>query len=205
MKIWGRLTSLNVRKVVWAAQELGLEFERIDAGMEHGIVGTVAYRAMNPNGLVPVIEDGGYVLWESNTITRYLCAKHGNDTLYPAGLTARFDAERWMDWQQTTLNRVSGAAFLQWFRIAPDKRDPQVIAASVAQTEPLLALLDQHLASHAFMAGDHFTMADIPIGCEVHRWFNLPQDRPALPHLTRWFEGIAARPAVRGVFDVPLR
>ena len=204
LKIWGRLTSLNVRKVVWAAQELGLAFERIEAGRQFGIVDTPAYRAMNPNGLVPVIEDDGYVLWESNAIVRYLCARHSLGALFPESLERRFDAERWMDWQQTTLNPAGGGAFVQWIRTAPEQRDHAVIDGCVAKMAPLLDLLDRHLSTSAFMVGDSFSMADIPIGCDVHRWYGLPQARPARPHLDRWYAAISGRPGVKGVFDVPL-
>jgi glutathione S-transferase len=202
--IWGRLTSINVRKVVWAAQEAGVAFIRTDAGMAFGMVDTPQYRAMNPNGLVPTLQDGAVVLWESNTIVRYLCAKYAPGTLYSQDLAQRFDAERWMDWQQTTLNRAGGAAFLQWVRTPAAQRDTQAIAQSVAAMEPLMALLDTRLANQSYMAGDHFTMADIPIACEVHRWFGLPQPHPQWINLERWFAAILQRPATRGVLDVPL-
>nr|WP_315849428.1 glutathione S-transferase family protein [uncultured Rhodoferax sp.] len=202
--IWGRLSSLNVRKVVWAAQETGVAFTRSDAGMAYGVVKTPEYLAMNPNALVPTLQDGDFVLWESNAIVRYLCAKYGDATLYPQDLGARFDAERWMDWQQTTLNRDSGGAFAQWFRTPADQRDAAVIARSTANTEPAMAQLNDHLADRAYVGGAHFSMADIPVACDVHRWFGLPQPRPAWPHLERWFAGILARPATRGVLDLPL-
>ena len=111
LKIWGRLSSINVRKVVLAARWLAIPFQRIDAGHEFGMVDTPEYRARNPNGLVPLIEDDGFVLWESNVIVRYLCAKHSAGTFYPQALAARFDAECWMDWQQTTLNPAGRGAF----------------------------------------------------------------------------------------------
>jgi glutathione S-transferase len=202
--IWGRLSSLNVRKVTWAAQETGAAFSRSDAGLAFGVVNTPEYLAMNPNALVPTLKDGDVVLWESNVIVRYLCAKYAPDTLYPQDLAQRFDAERWMDWQQTTLNRESGAAFVQWFRTPAEKRDAAVIAKSVTATEPAMAQLNAHLANRAYLCGEHFTMADIPVACDVHRWFGLPQPRPAWPHLERWFASILARPATRGVLDLPL-
>ncbi len=195
LKIWGRLSSINVRKVVWAALEAGLPFERVDAGMAYGIVDTPAYRAHNPNGLVPLIDDGGFVLWESNAIVRYLLARHAPGMLYPDDLQRRFDAERWMDWQQTTLNRAGGAAFVQWIRTPPERRDMAAIAASVAATEPLLAQLDAHLAQQAHMAGEHFTMADIAVACEIHRWWGLPQPRPPYPHIEAWYARMRERPA----------
>ena len=202
--IWGRLSSINVRKVVWAAQEVGVPYTRSDAGMAFGVVNTSAYRALNPNGMVPTLQDGGLVLWESNVIVRYLCAKYAPGSLYPQELEQRFDAERWMDWQQTTLNPPSGPAFLQWIRTPAELRDMVAIGKSVAATEPLLAQLDAHLATSAYMTGEHFSMADIPLGCGVHRWFGLPQPRPALPHLERWLDTLLQRPATKGVLDFPL-
>jgi glutathione S-transferase len=203
LHIWGRLSSLNVRKVVWAAQETGAPFTRTDAGLAFGVVKTPEYLNLNPNALVPTLQDGELVLWESNVIVRYLCARYA-PALYPQDLAQRFDAERWMDWQQTTLNPASGAAFLQWIRTPEDRRDPAVIAKSVAAMAPLLALLDQHLSQHAYLGGAQFSMADIPVASDIHRWFGLPQPRPAHPHLERWYTSIQARPAVRGVLELPL-
>jgi glutathione S-transferase len=212
LKIWGRISSINVRKVVWCAQELGLAFERVDAGRDFGIVQTPAYRALNPNSLVPTIEDvlddgGRVVLWESNVVVRYLCARHASGTLYPEPLAARFDAERWMDWQQTTLNPAGRDAFMQWVRTPADRRDAAAAARSVADTERLLTRLDAHLATRTHMTGDRFTMADVPIGCELHRWFGLPPaeyKRPAWPNVERYFAMLRARPAARGVLDLAL-
>ncbi len=202
LQLWGRLSSINVRKVVLCAQVLGLDLPRTDAGLAYGIVDTPDYRQRNPNGLVPLLQDGDFTLWESNAIVRYLCARERR--LYPTDLRQRFDAERWMDWQQTTLNPAGSPGFKQWIRTPAAQRNADVIAQSVAATEPLFAMLDQHLSRQAFMAGDALTMADIPIACEVHRWWGLPQPRPAWPHLERWYAGWLARPASRGVLDLPL-
>ena len=206
LRLWGRLSSINVRKVVWAAQELGITLQRTDAGGQFGIVREARYLGLNPNGLVPLIEDEdmGVVLWESNPIVRYLCARHSPGNLYPEDLPTRFMAEQWMDWQQTTLNPAGRDAFVQWIRTAPAQRDEAQIAASVALTEPLMAMLDAHLARQPFMAGERFTMADNPVGCEIHRWWGLPQPRPARPHLDRWYNRVSTRPGARGVLDQPL-
>ena len=204
LTIWGRISSINVRKVVYTAQELGLPFHRIDAGSEFAVVKTPQYLARNPNALVPLLEDGETQLWESNVIVRYLCAKHSPGQLYPLPLPQRFDAERWMDWQQTTLNPAGRNAFVQWFRTPLEQRSMTLIAESTAATERLLALLDSHLSRQPFMAGERMTMADIPIACEVHRWQALPQVRPAHANLERWYNTLRARPAGRGVFDFPL-
>jgi glutathione S-transferase len=175
LQLWGRLSSINVRKVVWSLQELDLPFERTEAGMQFGVVQTPAYLAMNPNAQVPTLRDDDLVLWESNVIVRYLCARYGLDNhLYPDDLALRFDAERWMDWQQSALNRASGQAFVQWIRTPAERRNMQAIANSVAATEALWMMLDHHLSQRRWMLGDNFTMADIPIGCEAHRSNQIP-------------------------------
>jgi glutathione S-transferase len=204
LQIWGRMSSINVKKAVWAAQELGLDFERHEAGGVHGVVKTPAYIALNPNATIPVLQDGAFVLWESNVITRYLCAKHSIGNLYPENLQERFDAERWMAWQQTTANPASRNGFWHLVRLPAAERDPALVAQSNAAVEGLMAILDAHLARRQFMVGERFTMADIPLGCEVHRWFALPQSRAARPHIERWFASLLARPAAKGVLDMAL-
>lgn len=204
MKIWGRLSSINVRKVELTARLLGIDYQRVDAGREFGIVGTPDYLAKNPNAMVPLLEDGAFSLWESNVIVRYLCARFSAGQMYPQELQARFDAERWMDWQQATLNPAGREAFIQLVRVAPGKRQQKLIDDSVTATEPLLDMLERHLATRPFMAGDQLTMADIPIACEMHRWWGLPLPRPTRPHLDRWYAGLLALPASRGVLDLEL-
>jgi glutathione S-transferase len=211
LNIWGRISSINVRKVVWCAQELGLTFQRTEAGGKFGVVTTEEYRQLNPNSLVPAIDDGEgaqrVTLWESNVIVRYLCAKYALGTLYPVELAARFDAERWMDWQQTTLNPAGSPAFRQLVRTPAAERNAAQIAQSIAATEALFALLDAHLATREFLLGDHFTMADIPLGCEAHRWFGLPAidyAHPSWPNVERWFGALRTRVGARGVLDLAL-
>lgn len=204
LRIWGRMSSINVRKVVWTVQALGLAYQRTDAGGPFGVVQTPDYLAHNPNALVPLLEDGPFVLWESNVIVRYLCAKHSDGHLYPNGLEARFDAERWMDWQQTTLNPAGRDAFVQLIRKPGGQVDAAKVEASVAATGPLLDMLDAHLARRPFMAGDTLTMADIPVACEIHRWWGLPLPRKARPHLEAWYRQMRAHPASGGVLDLAL-
>jgi len=204
IRLWGRLSSINVRKAVWTLRELNLPFERLDAGGTFGVVGTPEYRHRNPNGLVPVLEEDGFVLWESNVIVRYLCAQYAPGLLWPESPRERADAERWMDWQQTTLNPAGRNAFLQLVRTPAEKRDADVLARSIAATEALLAILERHLAQRPYLCGGRFTMADIPLGCEAHRWFGLPLERPPLPNVERWYASLRARPATEGVFLLPL-
>ena len=209
LTIWGRITSINVRKVVWCAQELGLPFKRIDAGGVFGGTKTPEYLAMNPNGNIPTMVEGEgadkVTLFESNVIVRYLCARHAPDALYPVALPKRFDAERWMDWQQTAISPAGRDAFLQLVRTPAAQRDAAKIEASIRAMEPLLQLLNQHLATRTHMQGDDFSMADMPLGCEVHRWWGLPTadyQRPEFPHIERWFAALKARPAAQGVLDL---
>lgn len=204
LRIWGRITSINVRKAVWTAQELGLAFERIDAGGAFGIVKTPEYMALNPNSVIPTLVDGDFVLWESNVIVRYLCAKHSMGNLYPSDLQERFDAERWMDWQQTTFSPAGRDAFWQSIRVAEAERDHKKIENSVAATEPLLDRLEAHLSKYPFMACGRLTMADIPLACEIHRWFGLNISTKKWPHIEAWYAKIFARPASTGVFTLPL-
>jgi glutathione S-transferase len=159
LKIWGRLSSINVQKVVWTCDELGLEYERTDAGGSFGINNTPEYLAKNPNGLVPVIEEDGFVLYESNAIVRYLAAKYGSGKLWPADPRARADADRWMEWQATGFTPAMWAAFWQLVRTAPEKRDAAGIQASVAKTKKLAAILDHHLRDREHLAAGMFTPA----------------------------------------------
>ena len=212
LRIWGRISSINVQKVVWCAGELGCEFERIDAGGAFGVVDTPAYGRLNPNRKVPVIEDDGFVLWESNAIVRYLCARYAGAPsfgrpgggLMPASLAARAECDRWMDWQATEFSPMLRDAFLQLIRTPPEQRQPAVIEESVRRCEPLLAILDEALADRAFLVGDGFTMADIPIGCTVHRWLALPIERIARPNVDKWFERVRNRAAAQAVLALPL-
>jgi glutathione S-transferase len=203
LKIWGRTNSVNVKKALWAAEELGLKYERVDAGMQFGVTRTAEYMKMNPNSLVPTIEDDGFVLWESHTIVRYLCAKHGAGTLWPTDLRARADGERWMDWA-FTLQSAMRDVFWGLIRTPPEKRDAQAIEAGRQKSAALLAVPERTLARQAYLGGERFTMADIPLGCEVQRWMRVPIERPAFPAVEAWFERLRERPAFRKIVDLPL-
>jgi len=199
LKIWGRITSINVQKVVWTAQELGLPFERIDAGGSFGGLDTAEYARMNPNRLVPTIDDDGFVLWESNAIVRYLASRYGAGRLWPGDLRTRAEADRWMDWQATMFGPAMRDAFMGLVRTPPGQRDEARIAASVAQSNRLGLLLEDWLAGRQWLAGDDFTVADIAVGAQAHRWLLLPVDRPETPRLQAWCEKLRARPAAQGV------
>ncbi len=198
LRIWGRLSSVNVQKVVWCADELGLAYERVDAGGTFGVNDTPRYLAMNPNGLVPVIEDGGFVLYESNAIVRYL-ARDASQSLWPLEPQARADTDRWMDWQATSFTPAMWAAFWQLIRTAPAQQDKAAIEASCSKSEKCAAILDAHLAHRRYLIGERFTAGDIVVGCAAHRWLNLPIERTPRPHLERWYADLKSRPASRQV------
>ena len=203
LKIWGRVNSVNVKKAMWCVAELGLAHERMDAGMQYGVVNTPEYRKINPTGLVPTIDDDGFTLWESHTIVRYLCAKHSAGKLWPADLKARADAERWMDWAFTFQNAMRNV-FWGLIRTPPEKRDAKAIDEGKTKTFALLPILEQTLARQPYVAGRDFTMGDIPIGCEVQRYMRVPIERPAFPAVQAWFERLCQRPAYVKHVDLPL-
>lgn len=203
LKIWGRTNSINVQKVMWTVAELGLAHERVDAGMAHGVVTEPWYADVNPNRLVPVIDDDGLVLWESNVIVRYLANKHASGTLMPSDPVQRAKAEMWMDWQQTALLGF-GPMFMNLIRTAPDKRDVAAITSGRESTAAGLAMVDAHLKGRTFMMGDQFTVADIPLGCVAYRWYHLPIERPDLPNFRAWYERLAARPAFKQHVMLPI-
>jgi glutathione S-transferase len=203
--VWGRNNSVNVQKPLWCCEEMSVPYKRVDAGMAFGVVNTPAYRKLNPNGLVPSItEDDGFVLWESNAIVRYLAARHGPGSLWPDDLHARAIADQWTDWQVTTLWPAIRPLFMGLVRTPPEERDPKGIEDSRVNTAETLGIVDAHLATHPFLAGDAFTFGDIPMGCTIWRWMALPIERPAMPNLERWYESLTRRPAYRKIVMLPL-
>jgi glutathione S-transferase len=194
LKILGRKTSSNVQKVLWVADEIGLPYERSDIGGPFGGNDKPEYLKLNPNGRVPtIIEDDGWVMWESNAITRYLAARHAAGTLYPNDLRQRASAERWMDWQSNTVSPQMVLVFRGLVRTPPEKRDPKTIKAGRDGLSALMAIMDRHLADNAYMAGDRFTVGDIPLGIAAWRWFSMPIEREEYPNLKRWSDALAQR------------
>jgi glutathione S-transferase len=200
-RLWGRLTSVNVQKAVWGLDEAGLDYERVEAGGAHGMVDDPAYRAMNPNGLVPTLEEDGFALWESNAILRYL-AIIAPVLALPADPQMRAHVEQWVDWQATSFTPAMRDAFWQLFRTA--EPDRAVIAASLKKSEAMAAILDAHLADRTYVVGERFGIADIALGCAAHRWLNLPVERVERPALRRWYARIAARPAAARALGEPI-
>ncbi len=197
LKIWGRTDSYNLQKVMWCVAELGLAHERIDAGGAFGVTDRPEYRAMNPNGRVPTIDDDGFILWESNAIVRYLAAHHGMGTLCPADPRARAEADRWMTWQSATVGRNLRGLIHAMFNPPPDRRDAAAAAPMVATAIEHWAILDAHLDGRAYVMGSDFTMADIPMGGYALRWFEMDIARPAMPRLEAWYDRLRGREPYR--------
>ena len=204
LKVWGRNTSGNVQKVMWAIGELGLEHERIDVGRSYGGLDTPQYGILNPNRRIPTLQDGEVVLWESNVIVRYLAAKFGAGRLWPQDPAVRGVADQWMDWQQTTLLPDMRTVFWGLVRTAPEKRDQPAINAAVNNLKEIWSRLDAHLRNRLFVAGGSLTMGDIPVGTMCYRYHALGVERAPLPHLEAWYQRLTARDAFRTHVVIPL-
>src|ERR1700759_2353944 len=197
LKIWGRSNSVNVQKVLWCLSELNLAYERIDAGMQFGRNDEPEYLAMNPNGRVPSLVEGDFVLWESNSIMRYLCLAHGEGTpIYPDAPKRRAAVDRWLDWTLSTVQPVDRPVFWALIRTPPEKQDMAQIQKDADAEAPVWAIADRQLSTRHFMEGDAFTIADIAVGAYARRWLGFTTiKQPKFPHLERWFAELTARPA----------
>ena len=201
LKIWGRVNSINVQKVMWAVAELKIPHERVDAGMQFGVVNTPEYRKMNPNGRVPTIDYDGFVLWESNAIVRYLYAKHGPRRTLEQG----YAAEKWMDWTTSTVAAPITTIFWQLIRTPPEKRDAPAVELALKQAGDIFKVADEALAAQPYLSGGDFGMGDIPFGAFVNRWSQLPIERPAHANLSQYYERLKSRPGYRQhVTAIPL-
>ena len=204
LKLWGRINSINVQKVLWALEEIKLPYERTDAGLQFGVVNEPFYRKMNPNGRVPTIEDDGLVLWESNTIVRYLSAKHSAGTLWPSDPKQRADVERWMDWTTSTVAPAMTPVFWGLVRTPPEKRDHKAIADGVEKAAQAFQVLEQSLEGRDYVGGKAFSMGDIPLGTFVYRWSALDIKRPKLSRVEAYFARLQLRPAYKKHVMLPL-
>lgn len=196
LTIWGQKMSSNVQKVTWCCGELGVPFERIDVGGAFGKTKEEPYASLNPNAVVPTIEEDGFVLWESNSIVRYLARKHGG-RLIPATLQAQADAERWMDWQLSVLMDPFRTVVVGLLRTPPEKRNNEEIEKARQRFEAAWGILDKALAKRSFIAGEQFSVADIALGTIAYRWFNLEMKRGDLPALKRWYDRLGERAAYK--------
>ena len=196
LTIWGRANSVNVQKVLWCLRELDLSCRRIDAGMAFGKNNEPEYLAMNPNGRVPTLVDGDYVLWESNSVMRYLCMAYGKGSpIYPSAPKARASVDRWLDWTLSTLQPVDRPVFWALVRTPPEKRDMVAIQKDADAEAVQWRIIDREVATRRFIEGDQFTIADIALGAYARRWFGVEGiTKPKLPNLERWFAEFSARP-----------
>jgi glutathione S-transferase len=204
LTIWGRANSNNVKKALWCAAELGLNYDHINAGGAYGKVNEQPYRSLNPNGLVPLLQDDDFVLWESNTIVRYLAAKYGQAPFYPQDLQARAAAEKWMDWLTSTIAAPFRTLFWGMVRTPPEQRDHAAIDAAIAELEQHFATVEKTLAQQPYLSGAAFGIGDIPLGSFIYAWFELPIKRQSRPHLERWYQQLCARPAYQSAVMIPL-
>ena len=205
LKLWGRNNSVNVQKAIWCLEELKLPYERIDAGMQYGVVNEPPFRAMNPNGLVPVIEDGGAVIWESNAIVRYLAAKYGKGTMWAEDPAERAQSDKWMDWCATVYWPPMREVFWGLIRTPPEKRNPELIETSRKKAAEVLKILDSALSGSDYIAGKQLTIGDIPLGTISWRWFGIADlERVPLPNVEAWFERLSQREAFKKSVLLPL-
>jgi len=197
LKIFGRRNSSNVRKVLWCAEEIGIAYESIEVGGSFGGTQGADYQAMNPNGLVPAIEDNGLPLWESNTIVRYLSARYALGALYPEDPAERARGEKWMDWTTSRMAPLYSDLIWGVMRTAPADRDEARINAALVKAGDLLGMADAELSRQPWLSGERFAMGDIPLGALAYAWFEMPIQRPDLPHLADWYARLQQRPAYR--------
>jgi glutathione S-transferase len=197
LEVWGRRSAYNVQKVLWVVGELGLAHTHVDAGGAAGGLDAPRFRALNPHGRVPVLVDGAATVWESNSVVRYLAARHGAGSLWPEDPAERSLADRWMDWELATLQPDFMHLFWGFYRTPAADRNPRAIEAARARCADRYRRLDDQLASRAFLAGDAFTMGDIPAGTSLFRYFGMGLEKPELPNLRRWYGRLAERPAYR--------
>lgn len=204
LTIWGRRSSFNVQKVLWLAGELGLSYTHIPAGGSHGLLDSSEFAELNPHRHVPVIRDGESVVWESHAILRYLAARYGDPQFWPDDPARRAQADGWMDWAQTSLQPAFlGGVFWGYYRTPVEQRDLLAIERSLAQCTRYFQLLDRRLATQPYLGGDSLTLADIPAGTSLYRYFELDIPHPAIPNVRAWYERLQARPAYRDHVMVP--
>jgi glutathione S-transferase len=203
LEIWGRKNSGNVIVVMWAVGELGLEYKRHNVGGSFGGTNSPVYLEMNPNARVPTITDNGMTLWESNAIVRYLSSTYGRGTLYPDDPHTRAVADQWMEWLKSTVMPALFPVFWGMIRTPETDRDQIAIDRGVLETGKVLKILDQRLEKNDYVAGDRFTMGDIPLGANMYRYFNLSIDRPSLPNVEAWYGRLCQRSAFQQHAMIP--
>jgi len=198
LRILGRASSINVRKVLWACAEIELPFKREEWGAGFRPPQEPEFLALNPNAMVPVIQDGDFTLWESNAIIRYLATRYGEPALYPTDARARAKVDQWVDWQAADLNRSWSYAFMALVRHSPAHQDADALAVGCAEWARHMRILEQQLAATgAYVTGPSFCLADIVLGLSVNRWFETPLEHPHLPAVRDYYERLSSRAGFR--------
>lgn len=197
MKIWGRDNSGNVKKALWTAEELGQDVEYIHAGGKYGGLDNPEFLKRNPNGKVPLLEDGSFYLWESNVIVRYLAAQYGKGSLWIENPAERASAEKWMDWTSNSVAPHFRTIIQHGLRLPEEQRDAKLLAQSVTELSKVLEIAEAHLGENEWMSGKAFGIGDIPLGVNLYLWFGMQLDRPSMPNVERWYQQLQARPAYR--------
>jgi len=205
LKIWGRASSSNVQKVLWCCAELDLAFERLDVGGPFGGNKDPEYLRLNPNGLVPTVKDGDLIMWESNTICRYLAGtRPGGERIYPRGPAERTHVERWMDWQLAVVGPPMGQLLFGLIRSTPETRDQAAIEAARRRALTAWTIVDDEIKERPYLAGDTLSLAEIVLGTQIYRWFTFPIERPELTNVRRWYDRMRERPGFKTHIEVPI-
>lgn len=199
LKVWGRQSSSNVQSLLWCLDELKLDFERVDAGFTYGLVDTDEFQAINPNGTVPVLQDGkNSAIWETGAILRYLAATYGDDDFWPKDPAARAQIDKWAEWAKLNIAaKFTRPIFWELVRIAPSQQDPIAVEKALKILNKFLGVADQQLAEKPFLAGEHFTLADIQFGHCLYRYFDMDMQRQEFVHVERYYQQLTEREAFR--------
>jgi glutathione S-transferase len=205
LKIWGRATSSNVQKVLWCCAELDIPFERVDLGGPFGGNRDPEYLGMNPNGLVPTVKDDGLIMWESNTICRYLAATRNGERLYPKDPVSRTHVERWMDWQLAVVGPPMGQLLFGLIRTKPEARDQAAIEAARRRALAAWMIVDDEIKDRGpYLAGPELSLAEIVLGTQIYRWFAFPIERPTLDNLRAWYDRLRQRSGFKTHIETPI-
>ncbi|MBC8945282.1 MULTISPECIES: glutathione S-transferase family protein [Xenorhabdus] len=204
LTVWGRKNSSNVKKVLWCLEELKIPYQQIDVGGKFGKLDDPKYLHMNPNGVIPCLQDDDFILWESNVIVRYIAEKFGKDILYPTDIKEKYNVEKWMDWISCNLFPPIKQLMINLVRTPEAQRDQKIISQALAEIEKLLKIADETLGKQTYLSGDKFGMADIALAPFVYLWINVVTERLSLPNLERWYQLMTERPAFKKIVMIEI-
>ncbi|CAM3189929.1 putative glutathione S-transferase with thioredoxin-like domain and glutathione S-transferase, C-terminal domain [Xenorhabdus nematophila ATCC 19061] len=204
LTVWGRKNSSNVKKVLWCLEELNVPYQQVDIGGKFGKLNEPEYLRMNPNAVIPCLQEGDFILWESNVIVRYIAAKFGQDSLYPTDLQERASVEKWMDWVSCNMFPPIKQLMINVVRTPKDQQNPEIISQILSEIKSLLKMVDNTLGNQPYLSGDKFGMADIALAPLVYPWLNVEVERPSLPNLERWYQLLTKRPAFQKIVMIEI-